>query len=43
MPRTLEPEKSAALEWFPLTALPDPVVPHEKYVLDRLDKIVAEL
>ena len=35
-PRTLEPAKSAALEWFPLTALPDPVVPHEKYVLDRL-------
>lgn len=35
-PRTLEPAKSAALEWFPLSALPDPVVPHERYVLDRL-------
>jgi hypothetical protein len=35
-PRTMEPAKSAALDWFPLDALPDPVVPHERYVLDRL-------
>jgi 8-oxo-dGTP diphosphatase len=32
-PRIVEPEKSAALEWFPLSALPDPVVPHELAVL----------
>lgn len=35
-PRILEPAKSAALEWFPLDALPDPVVPHERVVLDGL-------
>lgn len=33
-PRLVEPEKAAALSWFSLDALPDPVVPHEKYVLD---------
>jgi 8-oxo-dGTP diphosphatase len=32
-PRIVEPTKSAALEWFPLAALPDPVVPHELKVL----------
>lgn len=32
-PRIVEPLKCAALEWFPLTALPDPVVPHELDVL----------
>jgi 8-oxo-dGTP diphosphatase len=35
-PRILEPAKCAALEWFPLTSLPDPVVPHERVVLDGL-------
>ncbi len=35
-PRIVEPTKSAALEWFSLSSLPDPVVPHERYVLDRL-------
>jgi 8-oxo-dGTP pyrophosphatase MutT (NUDIX family) len=35
-PRILEPAKSAALEWFPLDDLPDPVVPHERFVLERL-------
>jgi 8-oxo-dGTP diphosphatase len=35
-PRIVEPHKSAALEWFRLTALPDPVVPHERVVLDGL-------
>jgi 8-oxo-dGTP diphosphatase len=35
-PHIVEPEKCAALEWFPLTALPDPVVPHEKVVLEGL-------
>jgi 8-oxo-dGTP pyrophosphatase MutT (NUDIX family) len=32
-PRIVEPVKCAALEWFPLSALPDPVVPHELEVL----------
>ncbi|WP_245582138.1 NUDIX hydrolase [Nocardioides halotolerans] len=32
-PRIVEPEKSGGLEWFALTALPDPVVPHELQVL----------
>jgi 8-oxo-dGTP diphosphatase len=35
-PRLLEPKKSAGLDWFALDALPDPVVPHERYVFDRL-------
>jgi 8-oxo-dGTP diphosphatase len=32
-PRIVEPEKCAALEWYPLSALPEPVVPHELKVL----------
>ena len=32
----VEEEKSAAVEWFPLDALPDPVVPHERAVFDLL-------
>ena len=35
-PRLLEAAKAAGLGWFPLTALPEPVVPHERYVLDGL-------
>ncbi len=35
-PRRREPHKSAALGWFALDALPDPVVPHERVVLDAL-------
>jgi 8-oxo-dGTP diphosphatase len=35
-PRLMEPAKSAGLGWFGLDALPDPVVPHEHAVLDRL-------
>jgi 8-oxo-dGTP diphosphatase len=35
-PHIVEPHKSAALVWFPLEALPDPVVPHERFVLERL-------
>jgi len=35
-PRIVEPEKCAALDWFPLAALPEPVVPHERVVLDGL-------
>ena len=33
-PRIVEPEKGADLRWCPLDALPDPVVPHERSVLD---------
>lgn len=32
-PRIVEPTKCAELRWFPLDALPDPVVPHELRVL----------
>ncbi|GAA3748873.1 hypothetical protein GCM10022239_25300 [Leifsonia bigeumensis] len=33
-PRLLEADKAADLGWFALDALPHPVVPHEKHVLD---------
>jgi 8-oxo-dGTP pyrophosphatase MutT (NUDIX family) len=35
-PTITEPAKCADLRWFPLGALPDPVVPHERWVLERL-------
>ena len=35
-PRIVEPDKAAAMDWFALDALPDPVVPHELFVLQRL-------
>ncbi|MEV5001534.1 NUDIX hydrolase [Nocardioides sp. LML1-1-1.1] len=35
-PRIVEPTKCADLRWFPLDALPEPVVPHERFVLDGL-------
>jgi 8-oxo-dGTP diphosphatase len=35
-PRIVEPAKCAGLDWFPLTSLPDPVVPHELKVLRGL-------
>ncbi len=35
-PRIVEPDKCADLRWFPLTALPEPVVPHELQVLEGL-------
>jgi 8-oxo-dGTP diphosphatase len=35
-PRIVEPAKCADLRWFPLDALPDPVVPHELQVLRGL-------
>jgi 8-oxo-dGTP diphosphatase len=35
-PTIVEPHKCAALQWFPLSELPDPVVPHELSVLSRL-------
>lgn len=35
-PRLVEPDKAAALGWFSLSSLPDPVVPHELRVLRAL-------
>ena len=35
-PRLLEPDKAADLQWFALDALPEPVVPHELFVLEHL-------
>jgi 8-oxo-dGTP diphosphatase len=35
-PQIREPDKAAALQWFPLTDLPDPVVPHELMVVEAL-------
>ncbi len=35
-PRPAEPDKVADLCWFPLDALPDPVVPHERAVFEAL-------
>lgn len=35
-PRIIEPDKAADLRWYPLDALPDPVVPHELAVLTGL-------
>lgn len=34
--RIVEPRKCADLRWFPLDALPDPVVPHEAHALASL-------
>ena len=35
-PRVVEPEKCAEVRWCRLDALPEPVVPHERLVLDGL-------
>ncbi len=35
-PRIIEPEKCAELRWCRLDSLPEPVVPHERVVLDGL-------
>ncbi|QCB93220.1 NUDIX domain-containing protein [Cellulomonas shaoxiangyii] len=35
-PSRREPDKTAAMAWFPLDALPEPVVPHERLVLGML-------
>ena len=35
-PRIVEPQKCAELRWCSLDDLPDPVVPHERSVLDAL-------
>lgn len=34
--RIMEPDKCAALEWFELDGLPDPIPEHERYVLENL-------
>jgi 8-oxo-dGTP diphosphatase len=36
VPRIVEPQKCAGLQWYPLDQLPDPVVPHELTVLTGL-------
>jgi 8-oxo-dGTP diphosphatase len=35
-PDRREPERAAGLRWFDLAALPEPVVPHERVVLEGL-------
>jgi 8-oxo-dGTP diphosphatase len=35
-PRIVEPAKCGGLDWFALGALPDPVVPHERQVLQGI-------
>jgi 8-oxo-dGTP pyrophosphatase MutT (NUDIX family) len=40
-PRIMEPAKCADLRWWPLTALPSPTVPHERWVLERLGDVPA--
>lgn len=35
-PRIVEPDKAGELRWCPLSALPEPMVPHESYALSQL-------
>ena len=42
-PQVMEPAKTADLRWCPLDTLPDPVVPHERRVLELLQRQVAGL
>ncbi len=35
-PRVMEPSKNAGIRWYRLDQLPDPVVPHELFVLEQL-------
>jgi 8-oxo-dGTP pyrophosphatase MutT (NUDIX family) len=42
-PRILEPTKCAELRWFPLDALPEPLVPHERLALAHLGSDVKYL
>lgn len=35
-PRIVEPHKAGELRWCPLSALPEPMVPHEAYALSQL-------
>ncbi|MCL2465600.1 MAG: NUDIX domain-containing protein [Micrococcales bacterium] len=36
VPTVCEHDKAAAMAWFPVDELPEPVVPHERLVLDAL-------
>lgn len=40
-PRVMEPRKCQRLGWFPLDALPERVVPHERWVLEHLEELAA--
>ena len=42
-PRVVEPEKCAGIGWFPLDALPSPMVPHEAHALAHLSSGVGYL
>lgn len=35
-PRVVEPHKAARIAWFALSALPEPMVPHEAYAVSQL-------
>jgi 8-oxo-dGTP diphosphatase len=35
-PAVQEPDKCEALSWFPLDGLPEPMVPHERHVLEQI-------
>ena len=41
-PRLAEPDKAAALAWFPLADLPSPLVPHEGAVIARLAAFIND-
>ena len=41
-PRLAEPDKAAALAWFPLANLPSPLVPHEGAVIARLAAFIND-
>lgn len=41
-PTIREPDKCADLRWFPLDALPDPVVPHELQVIEDYRRGILE-
>ncbi len=42
-PRVVEPEKAASIGWFPLSSLPEPMVPHEAHALAHLTTDAAYL
>ncbi len=42
-PKIVERDKSAGLEWFKLDDLPETLVPHERYVLERLKTGLAPI
>lgn len=42
-PQMMEPDKVADLRWFDLEALPSAVVPHERYVFERLHTGLAPI